>query len=317
MEAIAFLEILGRDGRVLARHPVAEFPYRVGRAYDNHAILDDPYVAAHHLEIAEVLPGRYSLCDLGSRNGTILFPARRAVVSAEVGPDEIVRIGHTQLRVRPRGFSVPLEEDLRKRDWAKLPAVCVVASVTAVAAIAGAHYQSSGEAIAASSLLGVLFVAIGAVLVWSAGWAFASRLVTSQWSYLAHITVAGVAILAFMSVDEVVGALAFAFGWARLREWDLLLTAGVFAFQCYRHLRLVSRSHRRRLAAVGLAVSLVCFGGPTLLRWLAVRDNPNKMAYLTDIRPPTWRLASGVTPEKFVTRAETLRLRVDENQRAH
>ncbi len=315
MEAIAFVEILGRDGRVLTRHPVMEFPCRVGRAYDNHVIVDDPYVAAHHLEFTEASPGCYALRDLGSRNGTTLLAARRAVVSTAIGPDEIVRIGHTQLRVRPRDFSVPPEEDPRKRDWAKRPAVCISVSVAAMAAIAGEYYLSSGEAIEASSLLGLLFVAVGAVVAWSAGWAFASRLVTSQWSYLAHLTVAGVAIVAFTGVDEVVGSLAFALGWAWLREWDLLFVAGVFAVQCYRHLRLVSRASRRRLAAVGLAVSLVCFGGPTLVWWLAVRDNPNKMAYLTDVRPSGWRLASGVTPAQFITRAETLRLRVDQDQR--
>ncbi len=41
------------------------------------------------------------------------------------------------------------------------------------------------------------------------------------------------------------------------------------------------------------------------------RENVGKMAVLTDIRPPRWRLAKGVTPEAFIGRAEALRATVD------
>jgi hypothetical protein len=311
MEALAFLEVVGRDGRVLSRHPVPAFPCRVGRAYDNHVILDDPLVAGHHLELAEVQPGRYSVVDLGSRNGTILLPSRRGVAHAEVGPDDLIGIGHTQLRLRPREYRVPPEADAQRRSRVRLPAVAALASLGAGAAVSGTLYQSSGETPEASSLLTVLLLAATAVLVWSAGWALVSRLATSQWCYLAHLTIAGVAILAFTGVDELVGALTFAFGWAGLREWDFLPMSGVFAYQCYRHLRLASRSPRRRLALVALAVSLVCFGSPALLQSLKDRENVSRMAYFTDIRPPAWRLTPGVTPERFIARAEKLQGRLD------
>ncbi len=40
MEAVAFLEVLGRDGRIAARQPVRAFPCRVGRrrVCPNHTV---------------------------------------------------------------------------------------------------------------------------------------------------------------------------------------------------------------------------------------------------------------------------------------
>ncbi len=311
MEAIAFLEILGRDGRVVVRQPVHSFPCRIGRAYDNDLILDDPYVAAHHAALEEVEAGRYAVRDLGSRNGLMLLSRRRRMESAEIGPEDVIRLGHTQLRVRPHDYAVPKELDARRQSWARHPAGCLAVWLAALAVVGGIYYQGSSEDVEPFWLVGTLLaVAVGALL-WSAGWAFATRLVTGQWSYLGHATTAGAALLALLAADELVGGLTFALGAPRLRLWDSLPLGLVFAAQCYRHLRLVSRAPRRRLATAALLVALVCFGAPELLNWLSERENVGKMNFLTDIRPPGWRLVAGVTPQAFIGRIEALRGAVD------
>ena len=314
MDPLAYVEMVGRDGRVVARHPITAFPCRVGRAYDNDVIVDDPYVAARHLELAEIAPGRYAFRDLGSRNGTRVVSRGGVVAEAEIGPDDVIRIGHTQLRVRPRDFPVAQEVDGRRRGWTRHPAISVVVALAAAAAISGTLYQSSRDALETASLVSTLFLATAMVLAWSAGWAFAGRMLSGRWNYLAHATVANVAILAYAAVNELAGAAAFALGLAWLRRWDTLAVAAVFAVQCFRHLRLASRANRRRLAAAALAVSAALVGGWTLLSWLNAREDIATIEYLTDIRPPGMRLASSVPVERFLERAAALRERLDQSR---
>ncbi len=311
MEALAFVEILGRDGRVIMRHPFIAFPCRVGRAYDNDVILDDPYVAAHHLEIEQASAGRCVVRDLESRNGTVLVRTRQAVIKAEIGPDETVRIGHTQLRIRPYAFPVPGELEARAVHWARHPASFVSLLVAAVVAVSGVYYQNHFEILEASRWLSWALLSAAVILVWSAAWAFAGRLVTGQWNYMAHAVVAGAAVVSFLAVDELVGAMAFAFGSSLVRDWDVLPIGGVFALQCFRHLRLLSRASRARLAGVALAVSLACFGGVTLISQLHNQEQVGNMEYLTDMRPPAWRLSGGLPAERFLAQAEALREQVD------
>lgn len=63
------IELLNRQGKVVALHKFNQDQVRLGRAYDNDLIVSDPYVDAHHAELALQADGHWQLRDLASENG--------------------------------------------------------------------------------------------------------------------------------------------------------------------------------------------------------------------------------------------------------
>ena len=52
-----FVEVLDRRGELLRRERLGDLPYRIGRAFDNHLVLDDPYVCPFHAAIERAEDG--------------------------------------------------------------------------------------------------------------------------------------------------------------------------------------------------------------------------------------------------------------------
>ncbi|WP_371483872.1 FHA domain-containing protein [Kitasatospora sp. NBC_00315] len=73
--------------------PLPARTIRIGRADDNDIVLDDLVVSRHHAELRALPGGAYEIADLASHNGTYLNG--RAVVSATVGPADIIGVGHS------------------------------------------------------------------------------------------------------------------------------------------------------------------------------------------------------------------------------
>ena len=53
MGALAVIDIQERDGHYRQRHEVQRWPVSIGRGLDNDIVLDDPHVAARHLDLRE------------------------------------------------------------------------------------------------------------------------------------------------------------------------------------------------------------------------------------------------------------------------
>ena len=95
-----WVEILSRHRDVAARFRIADQEVRIGRGYDNDVIVDDPYVAARHLRVFRDEAGQLVAEDLGSANGTFLYPDKRRQPRIVIDGDRPIRIGHTDLRIR-------------------------------------------------------------------------------------------------------------------------------------------------------------------------------------------------------------------------
>jgi ABC transport system ATP-binding/permease protein len=70
---------------------------RIGRRPDNDIIVIDPGVSEHHAELRRTPAGRYSITDLGSRNGTYVNGTR--VSQQELNEGDIIAIGHAAFRL--------------------------------------------------------------------------------------------------------------------------------------------------------------------------------------------------------------------------
>ena len=51
MAAVMWIEVLARDGEVQLRSRIETPEARIGRAFDNDIVVNDPHVAPHHLRI--------------------------------------------------------------------------------------------------------------------------------------------------------------------------------------------------------------------------------------------------------------------------
>ncbi|MBC8119960.1 MAG: FHA domain-containing protein, partial [Burkholderiaceae bacterium] len=112
------VELLDRAGSVVARHRFDQLPVRIGRAYDNDVIVDDPFVAPSHVQIERREDGVLVARDLGTRNGTHAVAQRRRSLkqgatkpASEIVlmPDTLMRAGHSTFRVRPIDHAVAAE----------------------------------------------------------------------------------------------------------------------------------------------------------------------------------------------------------------
>ena len=112
MGAMMWIEVLSHQGDVAARVSVERDEARIGRAFDNDVVVDDPHVAPHHLRIHRGEDGELVAEDIGTLNG--LFPEHGAhrVKTVSLAKETGFRIGRTTLRVRDARHPVAPEKPL-------------------------------------------------------------------------------------------------------------------------------------------------------------------------------------------------------------
>jgi hypothetical protein len=311
VEPLAFVEVLGRHGDVLARHPVYRWPAHAGRAYDAEIILDDPYLAPRHLRIEPAADGRFAVRDLQTVNGMSLPPSPRRVAEAVVGPDEIVRLGRTQVRIRPPGYAVAPEQRLRAAALHRRPTAFVAA---AAALLAGTLWGAWVATTARDEWAGVVFpgLALGAVAaVWISVWSLVSRTVGGRANFAAHGFVACTGLLAIDATVALFGYLSFGLDARWLDRAGIAAAGAVAAYTLYRHLRLNSRASRRVLGAIAAGVVLAAFGLATGIEQATRTMREGMQRYDASLKAPAFLWVPGVTPEAFIAQGEKLRIDAD------
>src|SRR5688572_19097547 len=106
MSQSIFVEQLTPDGEVAHRTRINHLPIRIGRAYDNDIILNDPHTAAHHAQVEFNQLDELIISDLGSYNGITHVNTRTNTRENffVVEGDSIYRLGHTRLRIRTADY---------------------------------------------------------------------------------------------------------------------------------------------------------------------------------------------------------------------
>jgi len=124
MGAVMWIEVLSHHGDVTARVPVEGDEARIGRAFDNDVVVDDPHVAPHHVRIRRGEDGELVAEDLGTLNGLLPEHGARRVPTLALAKAPGFRIGRTTLRVRDARHPVAPERLLtpprRHAAWAGL-----------------------------------------------------------------------------------------------------------------------------------------------------------------------------------------------------
>lgn len=310
MGALAVIETLDRDGQ--ARHSVVvrRWPLRVGRALDNHLVLSDSYVAAHHFHV-EAAEGGLQLTVDETGNGVEI--GRRRLRSGEQHrwmPDEApleMIVGRTRLRLRSAVEVLPAELPLaglatRSRRWVpSLVAACVLFAALLFITFLDTDPDALGRASA-----GLLLAALPTTALWCGLWAMLSKTFTRQARFGWHLRVFLFACLAGLAVDYLPNLLAFALSWSWLSSFDFIALYGVAALALYYHLLGVGLT-RPRLLRIGAAVGAVFATALTL--WFNMQRNERfgEELYMSHLYPPAFRLAPAVSVDQYFEGVAALR----------
>lgn len=311
MEPLAFVEVLGRHNDVQARHPVYRWPARVGRGYDAEVILDDPFVAPRHLGIEPAADGRFKVSDLQTVNGISLPPAAGRVAEANVGPDDVVRLGRTQIRIRPPWYAVRPEVQLRATALYRRPAVFAVAAAMLLGLTLWSAWVETSSRDEWASLLFPAMIMCVAVGVWISVWSLVSRTVGGRANFAAHGFVACAVLAASVVAGALFEYLAFGFNERWLDHAGTAVFAALAGYMLYRHLRLNSRAPRKMLGLVAVCVVAAGFGIAAGIERAGETRREGMQRYDHALKPPAFLWVSGVAPEAFLAAGEKLRDQAD------
>ena len=112
MAAVMWVEVLSRDGAVATRERIQSGEARIGRAFDNDVVVNDPHVAPHHLRVHRGEDGALVAEDLGSINGLYREHGAGRLARLALAGEPGIRIGLTTLRVHDASQPVAPEKPL-------------------------------------------------------------------------------------------------------------------------------------------------------------------------------------------------------------
>jgi hypothetical protein len=303
-----FIETLARNGEVLNRHQLAGLPIRLGRGYDNDVILDDAHTAASHAVIEAGADGNPVLRDLGSRNGSVHRGRRHASIALD--GDTVVRLGHTNLRLRGADQPVPAElADTTMHGWeGGTPALLGLGLIGATTALS--HWLSDTQPFQAVAYLLVVSYALAGGLVWSSIWAFGNRLFGRHARFGRHLFILGCGLVAMEAWKLLASVVAYSYSWEWLTRYGRHALIAIVCGMVFFHLRTIKPHHPRRLAGISLALLLL---GSSLGLMSNLQQNGTLAdePYMSVLLPPAMRRSGDHAPDEFFRRAAALKADVD------
>lgn len=303
-----WVEVLSRHGEVATRIRIAGDEARIGRAFDNDVVVDDPHVAPHHLRVLRAEDGELLAEDLGSLNG--LFAehggdrAQRVPLSKSPG----VRIGRTVVRIYDAAHEVAPEKLLTPpRAHAHWAVGLGVALFAGLLLISWLNLTTEPNAnILFLPLLGLLT----AVALWAGTWALISRVFHGQARFSVQLRIAFTACIALVLWDQLTETAAFSFAWRPIEEYSGLGAWAILVATCYGHLQSMDARHLR--VTMGIVVALAAAGaGLQYFGKSEARNLVGQRATLGDLRPPSFRIVAPASTDEFFKRAESTRAAVD------
>lgn len=305
------LEVIGHNGRVRQRLPWHGRTLRVGRAYDNDLIIDDPYVDAHHLSLTAAADGCPEAVDLESVNGILAVGSRQRQVRVALGQSGSggVWLGHTRISYRPLdGQVAPTLKDVAAHGPLRLFTRHWWVWLTILLALAAMLFDAALDLQKEVTLARALqdsFVPLVGLLLWSGLWGLINFTSTQRWNLVTHLSIAAFFVVAWFLTYHGLSLLAFGLAWdaawpwlERISRW-LMLTLLLLS-----HMRYALRGNARAqgLAAAAMVTLGLGWGALDQLSSQAEFNPSPKVQPL--IRPPAFVLRQPGSVEEFMQHSE-------------
>lgn len=317
MDAVILVDVLDAHRRMISRQrlPLAAAgpPLVIGRDVGCDIIVNDPYAAARHAELALDEDGAVRITDLNTVNGLILQGERvRHATLADLEDGE-VQIGHSHLRMRASTDRLaPERPDLESLRSRHREYGVGIAGALLCGAFAGLRaWVGAPDNVPLSAATHLL--AGGAVLGgWVLLWVLLGRAVRSKWQWSRNAAVTLGAAAAVLWLAWTTDVAAFASGLPRMRIFGALLGLVIVGTALYLQVRIATRLHRPVAAAIACVVPLA---GIAAFLWFANQRYANDVNYITapaGIYPPSWSRHTGIRPEGLLDASLELRDRADQ-----
>lgn len=318
---LAVLEVLDRDGVVRQSLKVGAWPLRVGRAFDNDLVLDDPYTAPQHLRIARDENGQLALTVGESVNGLqcdgrVLTAGQQLTLPA--GPHDkpvSLQLGRTQLRLRLATQVLAPEQVMGAARVLTqgLPTLLLLALAAALVLGFNTWLESEPDLLTrslASFAISALAIGFG----WAGVWTLLSKVFTHQGHFGWHLRVMLLAVLAWEALMAGTALLAFAFSWPWITDFNFVPAYAILGAMLYFHLQAVEPQHPRRTLGFALGSALTGLG---LSLWFNVQatDRLGSELYMNHLFPPALRVAKPVEVPQFMQGVADLQTRLDAKAR--
>lgn len=318
---LGVLEVLDRDGVVRQSVKVTAWPLRVGRAFDNDLVLDDPYTAPQHLRIARDESGQLALTVGESVNG--LQCDGRALQAGQqlplpAGPHDkpvLLLLGRTQLRLRLATQVLAPEQVLGVARVLTQGVPTLLLLALAVALTLGFNtWLESEPDLLTKSLASFAISALAIGFAWSGVWTLLSKVFAHQGHFGWHLRVMLLAVLAWEAMMVGTALLAFAFSWPWVTDFNFVPAYVILGAMLYFHLQAVEPQHPRRTLGFAIGSALTGLG---LSLWFNVQatDRPGSELYMNHLFPPALRVAKPVELPQFMQGAAELQSRLDAKAR--
>ncbi len=311
MGEMIWVEILNRHGGVIARRRCAGDTLRIGRGYDNDVIIDDPFVAAAHLRVARGEDGRLTVEDLGSANGTYLGHGRERVQRRIIGGDEILRIGHSYLRLREASHAVAPERIAEGASRTYLVTAGIGAAAFGLETLILWLNQTAQPHF--SFYAGALLGLAGVTLVWVAIWALLCRIFSGHARFQRHLHFAFAGLTAYAALRMVAGWTAFALPWPTLVSYEYVGTWCLLAAVAFFSLREFSPFRLRLKGGVIAGLAVLAIALQSFNRSDSDFD-AGRRDYAWVLMPPALRLFAPHKEDTFFATVEALKAKLDRDR---
>ena len=310
MDQVIWVEILSRHRGTLSRHRCDGRVVRIGRAYTNDVVVDDPYVAPEHVHILRDENGMLIAEDLGTANGLMADRGRVRQPRIVLRDDTVFRIGNTQLRVRTVDHAVAPERVFasKHRWWPGLLGAGAAVLGIGAALIWISDYTEIRTANYVVPLLGIALV----VGLWSALWSMISRIFSGHARFETNLLVALVAALGFEAWYELSELGAFGFSWSALATYRYVGFWCILALAAFGHLQQISPG--RISAKLGVVGALL---GVAIAVQILVQLDPRsglRQTYVRRLMPPAFRFSPVENEDSFFAAVAKLQGELDRDR---
>lgn len=310
-----FVEVIDRRGHVLSRTRVESLPATIGRGYESTVIVDDEHVAAAHVLINADERGNIFASDLGSQNGMSAVGVGRApgskvasIAVSGAGATELF-VGKTRIRIVPVSAPVAPERVLAVERHVNVGLVW--GAIAALLAIVGFEsWFGMINEVKPLTIVTLLLSLLGALIVWSGGWAFITRLLRGIPKFGPHLLVAALGAIAFMVSSVVIDALSFMFNLSTLYKWRGVLATTMGAAVIAAHVYLTNGSLTRWM---GGFIALTALGvlSMSFLTSYQSHKTISPGGFMATVFPPSWQLSGSRSVDDFYIRVKQDKADVD------
>jgi pSer/pThr/pTyr-binding forkhead associated (FHA) protein len=307
-----FLEILNRNGDVKERHRLLSLPIRIGRAYDNDVILDDPHSATHHAQILANEQGELVVRDLESKNGLVSQNQRHQELALD--GNRVFRLGHSSLRLRTADFQVAAElADETNHNWEGWPPALLGLLLVALF-ILGRRWLFNNEENNPIIYLMTLGTALGIAILWAGAWAFINRMFEGHHRLGRHLFIAGCGYAAVEIWALLSNILGYAFSLPFFTGYGNLLEILIVVLTLYYHLNTVHSRHPRRIQLICLSLLVVFWGNGLMSNYQRTNILTDEL-YMSQLLPPAFQVAPTHSLDTFFSAAQNLKEKADQASR--